>query len=687
MLNSYASPGKIRREVASLIRPPNREPVSQSARRLLHVEQGGSMVPWDGDLVPYIHEPMDCLKSRLYSSVIFAGPARTSKTVSLIDGWICDTIVNNPADFLLVQISQEKAAEYSKKRLGREFNASPEIQQKLSPRAHDNNVHDKLFKVGNFLKIGWPSKNIFASSDWKYVAITDYDRIPLNVDSEGSAFLLASKRTQTFMSSGMTLAEGSPGFYITDPTYRPATAHEAPPTHGILSLYNQGDRRLFYWQCPDCGEWFEPDFPLLQWDRDIADPSLASKEVFLCCPHCGSLHSEHKRMTGGKSLKMTLNTSGLWIPEGCQADQNGVISGSRRDTRVASFWQKGPTAAFQTWNQLVYKYLSALEQYEKTGDLNDLQTTVNTDQGKAFTPPRNQDRSSSKLMERRTDLGVRVVPDWARFLTAAVDVQAGAKTARFDVAVLAWGPDLEHQVIDRFSIQKSKRLHSDDPDKFVRVNPAAYLEDWELLIEKVITKSYELEDGSGRRMPVMLTSCDSGGEDGVTDNAYEFYRMIKREGLARKFMLIKGRGTGPMILKSYPDNTKRSDRKTTVAGDVPVHLLNTDRIKDTVSASLEREQPGRRYVRFPDWLPESFFDELTAEERGSDGKWRKISKRNESLDLFVYNWACIYEKKAERIDWDNPPAWAVPIAESAELITSHGETVAPPKRRRRRASI
>ncbi|HAS6087822.1 TPA: phage terminase large subunit family protein [Vibrio vulnificus] len=684
---SYASPGKVRRDVASLIKPPNREPVSQSARRLLHVEQGGAMVPWDGDLVPYIHEPMDCLKSRLYSAVIFAGPARTSKTVSLVDGWICDTIVNNPADFLLVQISQEKAAEYSKKRLGREFNASPEIQTALSPRAHDNNVHDKVFRAGNFLKIGWPSKNIFASSDWKYVAITDYDRIPLNVDSEGSAFLLASKRTQTFMSSGMTLAEGSPGFYITDPTYRPATPHEAPPTNGILALYNQGDRRLFYWQCPECGEWFEPDFPLLQWDRDLTDPSKAAKEVFIGCPHCGSLLSESKRMPGGKSLKMTLNKGGLWVPEGCQADQNGLITGMKRDTPIASFWQKGPTAAFQTWNQLVYKYLTALAEYEKTGNLNDLQTTVNTDQGKAFTPPRKGDQNAHELMQRRTDLGVRVVPEWARFLTAAVDVQAGAKTARFDVMVLAWGPELEHQVIDRFKIEKSKRTDPDNPDKFVRVNPAAYLEDWDLLTERVINKSYELDDGTGRRMSIMLTGCDSGGEDGVSDNAYEFYRKLKAEGLTRRFMLVKGRGTGPAIHESFPDNTKRSDRKARAYGDVPVYLLNTDRIKDTVSAALERPEPGRRYVWFPDWLPEVFFDELLAEERSAAGKWEQVSKRNETLDLFVYNWACIYKRKADRIDWEAPPPWAVPINESSELITSDGEAVALPKRRRRSASV
>lgn len=687
MFDRYARPDKTRREVANLIKPPNREPVSKSARRLLYVEQNGAMVQWDGDLVPYIHEPMDCLKSRLYNAVIFAGPARTSKTVSLIDGWVCDTIVNNPADFLLVQISQEKAAEFSKKRLGRAFDASAEVRQAMSPRAHDNNVHDKVFKAGNFLKVGWPSKNVFASSDWKYVALTDYDRMPLNIDGEGSGFFLAGKRTQTFMSSGMVLAESSPGFEIIDPTYRVESPHEAPPTSGILSLYNQGDRRLFHWQCPECGEWFEPDFNLLVWDTNIADPAKASKEVMLVCPHCAVPMSEYTVMPSGRALKLELNLGGLWLPQGCYADQNGQIHGQRRDTRIASFWQKGPTAAFQTWNELVYKYLAAMAEYEKTGETYDLQTTINTDQGKAFTPPRKNDRATDELMARRCDLGVRVVPSWARFLTAAIDVQAGKKTARFDVMILAWGAELESQVIDRFKIEKSTRVDEQNPDKFVRINPATHLEDWKLLVERVINKTYALDDDSGRRMPILLTSCDSGGEDGVTDNAYEFYRYLKTIGLTRRFMLVKGRATGQPVFKSFPDNTKRADRKAKISGDIPVWLLNTNRIKDTVDNALQREQPGRRYVHLPDWLPSSFFDELAAEERDSAGKWKKISARNETFDLFVYNWACVLSKKAERIDWQNPPLWAVPIEESAELVSGDGDMALQPTRRRRRSSF
>jgi len=220
-MSNYAKASRIRRESATLVRAPKREPISQSASRLLYVEQGGAMVPWDGSLIPYIHEPMNCLQSRQYDGVVFVGPARTGKTVSLLDAWIMHTAVNDPADMLVVQISEEKAREYSKKRLSRSFESSPEVRAALSPRAHDNNVHDKIFKAGHYLKIGWPSKNIFASSDWKRVALTDYDRMEQDVGGEGSGWVLAGKRTQTFMSSGMVLAESSPGYDILIPCIGP----------------------------------------------------------------------------------------------------------------------------------------------------------------------------------------------------------------------------------------------------------------------------------------------------------------------------------------------------------------------------------------------------------------------------------------------------------------------------------
>ncbi len=688
----YANPVRIRRDVAEILKAPNREPLSQSACKNLHVEMGNAMVPWDGDLVPYMHDPMDCLKSRRYTSVIFAGPARTSKSVSLIDAWVMDTIVNDPADMLLVQISQGKAAEHSRKRLDRGFEANSNVKACLSPRSHDNNIHDKRFKAGNYLHVGWPSKNTFASSTWKRVAITDYDRIPLNVGGDGSTYMQASKRTQSFMSSGMTLVESSPGYYVTDPAHRVQSPHEAPPTHGILSLYNLGDRRLFQWQCPDCGDWFEPDFNLLDWDRDIVDPAKASKCVVMICPCCGIELEENKPLEKGKSTKYVLNKTGLWVPQGCHVDQNRQLHGQPRETRIASFWQKGPTAAFQTWNELVYKYLAAMSVYEATGEVNDLQTTVNTDQGKPFIPPKDLDRSSNELMQRRTDLGDKQVPMWVRFLTASIDVQGGKKS-RFEVKVIGWGVDLESVIIDRFNIEKSRRVDPDDPKKFVRVKPSAYVEDWEILTDKVIKKAYPLADDSGRYMPVYKTACDSGGEDGVTDTAYQYYRKLKAQNLTRKFMLIKGRsGHGgketPVIEKSFPDNTKRGDRKARAAGDVPVWLLQTNRIKDTVQAALSRDEVGRRYCHFPDWLPESYFDELVAEERDASGKWDKISKsaRNEAFDLYVYSWAVLYELKADRINWEKPPLWAVPIEQSAELLTTEKQEAAP-KRRRRRSSL
>ncbi|HGC1974339.1 TPA: terminase gpA endonuclease subunit, partial [Escherichia coli] len=68
--------------------------------------------------------------------------------------------------------------------------------------------------------------------------------------------------------------------------------------------------------------------------------------------------------------------------------------------------------------------------------------------------------------------------------------------------------------------------------------------------------------------------------------------------------------------------------------------------------------PG--YIHFPDWLGEWFYEELTYEERGADGKWRKPGKgNNEAFDLFCYAHAVAILRGYEKIrDWNNPPQWA-----------------------------
>ncbi|MFP1496103.1 phage terminase large subunit family protein [Escherichia coli] len=69
-----------------------------------------------------------------------------------MSGIICD-----PADMLVVQMTETKAREHSRTRLSRTFRHSPEVSKRLSPSRNDNNVHDKMFLDGSFLKIGWPS--------------------------------------------------------------------------------------------------------------------------------------------------------------------------------------------------------------------------------------------------------------------------------------------------------------------------------------------------------------------------------------------------------------------------------------------------------------------------------------------------------------------------------------------------
>lgn len=666
-----ASARGIRRDVSGILRAPRRMPVADAVGTYMRVPMGaGNSVPWDPDLAPYVIEPMNCLASREYDAVVFVGPARTGKTIGLIDGWIVYNIVCDPADMLVIQVSEEKAREHSKKRLDRTFRCSPEVKNRLSPRRNDNNVYDRTFRAGNYLKLGWPSVNIMSSSDYKSVALTDYDRFPEDIDGEGDAFSLASKRTTTFMSSGMTLVESSPGRDIRDTKWRRTTPHEAPPTTGILSLYNRGDRRRLYWPCPHCGEYFQPEMDNMTGYRDSSDPVLASEAAFLQCPACKG------RIT--PDMKRALNMKCVWLRDGQSIDRKGQVSGDGRRSRIASFWMEGPAAAYQTWAQLIYKYLTAEQEYESTRSEETLKTVINTDFGRPYLPRASLEQRKSELLEQRAeDVLKRSVPDGVQFLTATVDVQAG-RDRRFVVQVTGYGSMGERWIVDRYNIRYS--LRCDGNGESIQVDPASYPEDWDLLLTDVFEKTWPLASDPSKGMRLMSMAVDSGGEDGVTDNAYKFRRRCRREGLGKRIYLFKGDSVrrSKLIQRTFPDNTGRSTRRAQATGDVPLYLLQTDALKDRVNNALWRDSPGPGYVHFPAWLGSWFYDELTYEERSNEGKWSKPGRgANEAFDLLVYADALAILSGYEKIKWPSAPEWARRETWIEDTQTETGEVPSP----------
>ena len=670
-----------------ILRAPRRMRVADAVAQYMRVPMGaGNSVPWDPLVAPYVIEPMNCLASREYDAVIFVGPARTGKTIGLIDGWVIYNVICDPADMLIIQMTEEKAREHSKKRLARTFRVSPEVVSRLSPNKNDNNVYDRTFLAGNYLKIGWPSVNIMSSSDYKCVALTDYDRFPEDIDGEGDAFSLASKRTTTFMSSGMTLVESSPGRDVKDVKWRRTSPHEAPPTTGILSLYNRGDRRRWYWPCPHCGEYFQPCGDVVAGFRDIADPVLASEAAYIQCPSCsGRILPEQKR---------ELNGRGVWLRDGESINADGSRYGDPRRSRIASFWMEGPAAAYQTLSQLVYKLLTAEQEYETTGSEETLKTVINTDWGLPYLPRASMEQRKSELLEQRAEpVPSRSVPDGVNFLVATVDVQAG-RHRRFVVQVTGYGSRGERWIIDRYNITQSLRGDSDGESQ--RIDPASYPEDWDVLLTDVFHKSWPLASDPSQQMRLMAMAVDSGGEDGVTDNAYKFWRRCRRDGLGKRIYLFKGDSIrrAKLITRTFPDNTGRTGRRAQAAGDVPLWLLQTDALKDRVNNALWRDSLGPGYVHFPDWLGSWFYDELTYEERSSDGKWSKPGRgANEAFDLMVYAEALVILHGYEKSRWPDAPEWASRetwlecVPDSTEPSPSPEPVPTPVKKQKRKKTV
>lgn len=651
-MTTFNSVEDILLSVAEMLQPAERLTVSQAAERYRKVYSPGAYVgPWFNSKTPMMVEPMDTFTSREYNGIAFVGPAQSGKTDSLILNTLAFAVKCLAMDMMIVCPTMTAARDFSIRRVDRLHRHSEEIGAMLLPSADADNTFDKSYRNGALVSLSWPTPTELAGKPIGLVVLTDFDRMPIDVDGDGNPYDLANMRTTSFGRNAKTLAESSPSHEVTDIKWIPRTLHEAPPSTGILELYNRGDKRRWYWPCMHCGKFFEGTFEHLTYEKREGQTNLEIAEtVMMKCPHNGcDIHPNERE---------SMQALGRWIKDGQGVGQYGRPFGPEPRTRIASFWLRGVAATFASWKDLVAKYLDAHDAYERTGSEEALRKFYNNDLAEPYYPKALAEVRQPEVLKARAEpLRELHVPPGVRFLIALVDVQQNMWIVQ--VFGILPGEPFDMVLVDRYEVKYSKRLN--EADERLWVKPATYAEDWDELTEHVIKKEYPVDDDTGRMMGIRFVGCDSGGKKGVTGMAYGYYRRLRDQNLHRRFVLIKGEGKPgiPRARINYPDSS-RKDAKAGARGDIPVLFLNSNLLKDQLNGRLDCLEPGKGMYRTPNWLDDRFYAELCSETRGPKGWENPSGHRNEAWDLSYYAIGlCVSELlRVEKLDWDNPPGWA-----------------------------
>lgn len=650
MGSDYASARTLAVEALEALLPPERQTVAEYAeqKRILSNEGGGYVGKWRNDQVPYVVEPMECLTSLDYQTIAVVGPGQSAKT-TIAENWLLHSVATDPADLLWFMQTDDAVEAYVKQRINPMIATHDAMRQRLGKRAIDDSLHFKNFRTMRAEFLPATKRTLINKSAPRIVG----DEIDAYAANLGDVKALFDVRRQTFGRQSKLLA-------VSHPDKAKGMNPDRDWTAGIMAMYADSDRRVWYWQCPDCGAWSSPcpiaarvmvlDYP--------AEGTLdqVQAEARLVCPvnGCRIEDSERRRM----------NLTGRWVGMGQSISEHGVITGELVRRTTAGFWITGLMSPFVLGGigALARAKAKAEREYEVSGEDETLRQVVVKQFGQPYAPPRTIGvLLGSDIADRaEVDLQLGMVPEGVRFLTAFWDVQI----AHFDVLVRGWGVKGESWVIDRF------RVGGD---------PATSPDDWDQMLEAVVLKSYPLADSSGRHMSIRAVGYDSGGQPGVSQQAYDAWTRWRKRKLAKLLGNIAGRDVytviptkgasglmAPRLSVTYPD-TSGSGKKFASNGTVPVAVFNPNSFKDDLNGQLQKADGGPWAVHFPSALrakapPHPWFEQLVAETRLPNGRWEKQSRsaRNEALDTMVGNHVLAHLHGLNRINWERPPNWAAP---------------------------
>lgn len=401
LVKKYDCAGYIR-EVLRYLKPPESLTVSEWAEkyRILDSKTSAMPGPWRNRKTPYLAGIMDEILDYESEEVIFCKCTQVGGSEAMLNmiGYI---IQQDPAPTMVVYPTDKLAESISDNRLQPMLKASPTLAEIYK---EFQSTKLELQFSGMYLSlVGSNSPSSLASKAIKYLMLDEVDKYPSNTKKEADPIALARERTKTFANRKI--------YMTSTPTVREG--------HIWTALENADIEKHYFVPCPHCGEMIELKFNQIRWpDKDGLTYTERADMAVYVCQECGCTIQDYQK---DKMLQ-----EGEWR----------VVKQNTTHKKKVAFWINTLYSPFVRFSEIALEFLNSKDDPER---LQNFKNSWLAEPWEDMATHMDEDM----VLERQTETPEMVVPDWAKMLTAGVDVQKDC--LYYDIR--AWGDYITSQSI------------------------------------------------------------------------------------------------------------------------------------------------------------------------------------------------------------------------------------------------